>query len=448
MLQTAHNLTEGNTPRTLVRFAVPYLAASFLQAMYGAVDTLIVSYYGDAAALSATSNGAQALMTVMCLIMGLTMGGTIMIGQFFGAKQEQAVKESITTIFSFFTLLSFVLSLFMMVLSPYITTWMQTPTEAVNQTFWYIIIGSAGLVFTFGYFTVCAVLRGFGDSKNPLKFIGIACILNIFLDLLFVGKFGWQAPGASLATILAQGVSMLLAIRFMKTHFPGLQFNFKSAKIHIDKMILLLKLGMPIAASQFLVMLSLLIMVILVNRMGLIASAAIGIVSKIDGFSFLPPMAFSSAISVMVAQNIGAKSFRRARETFFWGFLCSLVFGLPIAAVFYFEPEMLMRLTTHNPDIVAAGTSYLEAFSIDCLIMCLMFSIIGFLNGTGHTTFTLFQNAVLSTPIRIFLIWKATDLFGVGLAFPVASTATALAGLLYFMTGLWKRTLIQKGDKK
>ncbi len=442
MTTDGHLLTRGAIFPTLIKFSLPYLGASLLQALYGIADTLIVSFYGTPADLSAVSTGAQALYAVMCLIAGLTVGGTIIIGQYYGARQLNDMRETIATLFSFFGIGCIFLSLISMAFTPYLVNLLQTPTEAIRPTGAYIFLGSAGLVFTFGYNAICAVLRGVGDALNPLKFIAIASLINVILDFVFIAGFGWGAAGAALATTLAQAASMILAIRFLKKKHFLFTFDKTAFQIHWDKLKLLLKIGLPVALQDFLIMLSFLIILAIVNKMGVIPSAAAGITEKIDGFTILPALSLSAAIAAMTAQNIGAQKITRAQKTFYIGLLTTLAFSIPAFVLMFKAPVFVMSLTSTHPDIIRFGADYLLAYSADCLFLGILFAVNGFLNGCGHTTFTMLCNLITILILRLPLVFRANDLFEVGLALPASAGIAVLLSLIYFYGGFWKKRVL------
>ncbi len=438
----AHRLTDGHIAKTLLKFALPYLGANFLVALYGAVDVFIVSYFASPSALAATATGAQAVFTMMALAIGLTLGGTILIGQYFGAKQEQDVIETIQTVFSLFAITAFLGSIFMLIFAKPITALLETPPEAFQAASHYIMICGGGLIFTFAYESISAILRGLGDSKNPLKFIATACLMNIILDLLFVAVFKWGAAGAAAATVISQAFSVLVAVLYLRHRKFIFDFSIKSFRFYPEKAKKILKLGIPSAIQQTVIFTSFTIMTAIVNKMGVIASAAVGVTTKIDGFMIMPSLAFASAVSVMTAQNIGARQLRRAKETFYTGFLMALCFGAPSFYVLYYHAPFVMRLVTDNSDIIQAGSDFILAYSPDCILLSLVFCLNAFLNGCGRTTFTMTNNLISTLLFRIPLISKATTLFQAGFALPLATIPQILMSLFYFYQGYWKKSII------
>lgn len=216
MRKLNHNLTEGNIYNSLLLFSIPFVIANLIQALYGTVDLVVVGLFTDTQGISSVAIGTQVMQIVNGLIIGFTMGGTILIGQYYGANRKEDTQEVIGTMFTLGLIISLFIMIFMWVITNPLLNILRTPDEAFIDARKYVTIASSGIVFIFGYNAISAILRGLGDSKRPVLFIGIACVFNILLDFLFVGYLGMRASGAALATILSQGISMVLAIVYLK----------------------------------------------------------------------------------------------------------------------------------------------------------------------------------------------------------------------------------------
>lgn len=308
------NLTEGSIGRRLITFAIPYLIANFVQALYGAVDMAVVGWFANSAGISAVSVGSQVMQIVTSMVSGLTMGGTILIAQYFGAKLEKDTKETISTMLTMFAAAGVGFTAVMFLCAPWVLSLLQTPPEAFEQALSYVRIASCGILFIFGYNAISAMLRGLGDSKSPLLFISIACLTNIALDLLMVGGMGMGPAGAALATILSQAVSMCLAILYLTRRDFIFDFKLQSFHMYKDKALKLLKIGLPVSLQESMVSVSFLFIAAIVNSLGVITSAAVGIAGKFTNFAMLPATAFSGAISALTAQNMGAGQPDRAKN--------------------------------------------------------------------------------------------------------------------------------------
>ncbi|SCJ45146.1 Staphylococcal virulence regulator protein A [uncultured Clostridium sp.] len=437
-------LTQGSIVKSLTLFALPYLAANFIQALYGAVDLAIVGWFTDAAGISAVSIGTQVMQIVTSLVSGLTLGGTVLIAQYFGARREQDVRHTISTMLGMFAAAAGAFTLIMCLACGGILSLLQTPAQAFTQAYQYVLICSLGILFIFGYNAISAVLRGVGDSKSPMLFVGIACVCNIVLDLLLVGPLHMGAAGAALATVASQAVSMVIAIVYLRRRAFLFDFKLKSLRIHREQATRLLKLGLPISLQESLVHLSFMIITAIVNNMGVIASAAVGVAGKFEGFAMLPATAFAAAISAMVAQNMGAGEKGRAEKTLYAGiaiaFGCSVLFFIwaqvaPVSILAIFKADALVS---------QAGAQYLRSFSYDFMLVAFVFCMNGFFNGCGRTTFSM-VNGLLSTflvrvPLALLFsnLWPAS-LTGIGLAAPLASFVSIVVGFVYIRTRRWMR---------
>ncbi|MDO5562023.1 MAG: MATE family efflux transporter [Synergistaceae bacterium] len=443
------DLTEGRIAPLLIKFAIPYMLANLLQALYGAADMIIVGQFTNAAGLSAVAIGSQFMMFINGLVIGMSMGGTILIGQYFGAGNDKEIKSTIATMFTLFAIIGAVLTVALLFAVKPLVAVLKTPPEAVAQAEAYIYVNVAGILFMFAYNALSAMLRGFGDSKSPLLFVAIACVCNVFGDLLLVGRFGMGAGGAALATILSQGLSALLAVVFLKKQsFNRFDFKLKSFRMDADKVKKLFVLGLPMSAQMSLTTVSFMFIMATVNQMGgVVASAAIGVSGRINGFTMLPPTAFSAAISAVVAQNMGARRPKRARTALYVGIAVSLAFGVVSYAILFFCPHILTRVFTPDRELIAAAALYFRSFSLDCVLVCFVFCLNGFFNGCGHTPFSMANNLLAAFLIRVPATWilsglDGASLFTVGFAAPLASSVSIVIGLLYLKYGKWHKIRI------
>ena len=354
------SLTEGNVRRALSRFAIPFLGASLLQFLYGAVDLIVVGQFADQAGIAAVSTGSQVMQAVTNFIIGLSTGGTVLVGQYLGARRGEDVNRAIGTLFSLFALIAVVLAAAFALSTNAIVALMQVPAAAVAPARQYLFICACGLVFITGYNMVSGVLRGLGDSKRPMYFVLVACIINIVGDLLLVGVFGLGAAGAALATVAAQGVSLALALAVLRRRDFPFDFKRRSFRIQGDKAARILRLGLPVAVQNVLVTLSFLIITAIVNHMDVLAqSAAVGLVERITGFIMLFPIAFQSAISAMTAQNMGAGRPDRARQGLKYGILFCLAADIAMFVLVQLVPGLAMRLFTPDAEVIYHGVLYL-----------------------------------------------------------------------------------------
>lgn len=430
------DLTQGSVPKVLLRFAMPFLIANVLQALYGGADLFVVGQYDDAASVAGVAIGSQVMQTITGIILGLTTGTTILIAMGTGAKDDRKVAATIGTSVYFFTVTGIILTLVMVLFHRPIAALMHTPEEAMADTLHYILICSAGIPFIMGYNVVCGILRGLGDSKSPLYFVGLACIINIGADFLLVGGFGMRAAGAAIATVLSQGISFLTALWFL--HRRGFHFEFtrRDIRFHKDLSRRIVTLGAPIALQDALINVSFLIITVIVNQMGVIASASLGVVEKIIIFAMLPPTAMAAAVATMTAQNYGAGLIHRMSRCLYSGIGISLVFGVSVCVYSQFLPETLTGIFTNDPAVIEMAAGYLRGYSIDCVMVSFVFCINSYFSGQGNSWFPMIHSMIATFLFRIPLSYLCgqldpTDLVLMGYAPPLSTLVSLLICFWY-----------------
>lgn len=443
-----HNvLTEGKVVSTLLKFALPFLLASLLQALYGAADLLVVGQFCSSAQVSGVATGSQIMQTITSVILGLTMGGTVLIGNYMGAKKYKDISESVGTIICIFGIMAVVFTVTMVVLAGTITNLMNTPIEAIESTKQYILICSCGIPFIIGYNALSGILRGLGNSKAPLLFIAVACVINITVDLILVCGFHMGASGAAIATVTAQAISFIIGIFFAKKMRLEFEFKFSHIKLRVGKAKKIFKLGLPIALQDGLINISFIIITAIVNKMGLTASASIGVVEKIIIFTMLPTIAFASAIAAMTAQNMGARKHERAKQCLYTGMVYSLVLGIICYAYAQWNSTSLTALFSKDRQVIEMAAVYLKSYSIDCIMVCFVFCMNAFFTGCGHSLFPMLHSMIANFTIRIpvsFVLSKmaGVTLYEIGFASPMATFFSIIMCTIYMKSGKWKNNQI------
>lgn len=421
-----NQLTTGKISTSLLRFAMPFLAASLLQALYGAADLFVVGQYTNSQAVSAVSIGSQVMQTITGIVLGLSMGGTVLIGRCVGAKDNEGTARAIGNMAVSFILLAAVLTPLMLFCTNASVSLMHTPPEAVADTRAYIFICACGIPFIIGYNAVSGIFRGLGDSKTPVYFIALACVINIVVDIVLVAGFHMGAAGAALATTLSQGISFIVSLFYMKRKGFSFPLNRSHFRLERYSAVRIFKVGMPIALQDALVNVSFLIITAIINTMGLIASAAVGVVEKIIVFAFLLPSSFSSAVATMTAQNIGAKKPERARQGLYWGIAFSLVFGVAFCGYVQFLPETLTAVFSSDPAVIREAGSYLRSYSIDCILVAVIFCMNTYFSGSGRSMISMIHSLIATFLVRVPLSQflsrtEGAGLFEIGFAAPAAS---------------------------
>lgn len=443
------NLTEGSVVKQLIQFALPFMLSNLIQTLYNVTDMLIVGNYSGTAGISGVNIGGQVTFIMTNIIIGLTVGGTVVIGQFLGSGDRKGMRESISTLITFLLVAGVGFTVIMMILSDAILHLIQTPPEAYKQARDYLNVTLLGTIFIFGYNAFSAILRGLGDSKRPLIFVSIACGINVVLDLLLVGLFGMEARGAAIATVISQATSMIFCIIYLKRSDFEFDFKVSSFKFYKERFFMLMRIGIPISIQNVITNLSFLVLTTIANGMGVSASAAIGIVGKYNGFAILPAIAVGSSVSAMVAQNMGAGRPDRAIKTFHTGFTLAFAFSLVVFVITRLFPEQILSLFDDDPEMIAAGVEYIKTFTFDYLIVPATFCLNGVITGSGHTIISSIGGIMSSLGFRIplavlFGLVLQQGMWGLGLAAPIASLATGLILFIYYITGKWKKNMVVK----
>lgn len=436
-MDNRHNFTEGEIFRPLIRFALPILLALFLQAMYGGVDLLVVGRFAETADVSGVSTGSQIMQVVTFCTTSLAMGITILVGQAIGRGKPDEANRVIGSGVCLFAVLAVGLSALMVVFAGPLARLMHAPDEALSQTCAYIRICGAGTVFISAYNLLGSIFRGLGDSKMPLVTVTIACVINIFGDLLLVAVFGMGAAGAALATVASQAVSVLLSFLIIRRRKI---LSLTRRDLRFDRTIIwrILKLGVPISLQDFLVGISFLILLIIVNSKGLVASAGMGVAEKVCTFIMLVPCAASQSLAAFVAQNIGAARPDRAKKALRYGMGVAAVFGVAMSYLAFFHGDTVSLLFTKDALVAAASHSYLKAYGIDCLIAPFLFSFFGYYSGCGKTAFVMFQGIFGAFCVRIPVAYfmsrlPGATLFMIGLGTPASSVVQLTLCLIMFV---------------
>ncbi len=426
------DFTSGSILQKLVQFMVPILGALVLQAMYGAVDMLVVGQFGTSAGISAVATGSNIVNLVTFIISSLTMGVTVLISRYLGEQKRERIGKVIGGAICFFAVFTIAAMILLLLGAPLFAKLLNAPAEAVKLTHTYVRICGGGLVFVVAYNVISGIFRGMGNSKLPLIFVGIACVVNILGDLFFVAILHMNVAGAALATILAQAVSVILS--FVIIRRQKLPFTLSKSDVKFNNEVPgFLHLGIPLALQEVLTNLSFLILCSIINGMGLEASSGYGIAQKVVSFVLLIPSALMQSMSAFVGQNVGAGREDRARKAMFTGMGLGAFIGIFICILTFFRGDIPAALFTQESAYITRAAEYLKGFAPEAILTCMVFSYIGFFNGHGKSLPVMFQGITASFLVRVPLSWLFSrrpdaNLFDIGLAVPAAS----VYGIIFF----------------
>ena len=443
------DFTQGSIMKKLVAFMMPVLGALILQAAYGAVDLLVVGRFGSTSGLSAVSTGSQVLNLVTFVVVQFAMGITVLIARYLGEKKPEKIGAVIGGGAIVFTIISVVLFIVMVCFAHPISILMQAPEEAVDLTASYVRICGGGIFFIVAYNLLSAIFRGLGDSKSPLLFVLVACIVNVIGDLALVAGLHMDAAGAAIATVSAQALSVVFAvILLMKKDLP---FTIARKDFRLNPQCKkFLKIGLPLALQEFLTQVSFLALCAFVNRLGLEASSGYGVACKIVNFAMLVPSALMQSMASFVSQNIGAGKKKRAKKSMFTGIGVGLVVGCLVFALVIFRGDMLAGLFSTDAAVIENGYAYLKGFALETIVTAILFSMVGYFNGNNKTIWVmtqgLIQTLLVRLPLAYFMsIQPNASLTKIGLAAPISTMVGVVLNIGFYV---YLNRAEQKNSKK
>ncbi len=447
------DFTSGNIATQLLWFTVPFMASNALQVLYSTVDMVIVGKYVGTAGLSAVSQSSQILNFATMVCLGFSNGGQVLVSQAIGAGKRKELNRIIGTLFSLILILAVVLSVFMLCARHWLVDVMNIPTEALDYSLDYLIICGGGLVFTAGYNMVSAVLRGMGDSKRPFLFIGIASAVNLALDIVFTGLLGWEVAGAAWATIIGQAVSFLFSLVYLYRKKEQFGFDFKKQSFAIDKHYskMISSLGAPMAIQSGCINLSMLFVNSLVNDIDVVASATFGVGIRIDDIINKISQGIQYAAMPMISQNIAAKREDRGVKVVWYAWLYSGIFTVvSIAAYLIFGKELFMMFSD-DPLVHGMSGEFISAILWMFPALAVMRGSSAFIQGIGNAKLSMVLALLDGVILRIGFSWLFGIVFGWGffgfvLGYGIAAYGCAIPGMIYFLSGRWKKRKVLAED--
>lgn len=445
------NLTEGKPGILILRFATPMLIGNVFQQFYNIADSIIVGRFLGKEALAAVGSSFPILFMLISFVMGITMGSTIIIAQYFGAKDIRNVKRSIDTLYIFLFFMSIAVTILGIAFSGIIFELLNLPDKVLPQARSYLNIYLSGSIFFFGYNAISAILRGLGDSKTPLYFLIISTILNIFLALLFVVVFKWGIEGSAIATVISQAAAFIAGVIYLNHTHPIINLTWR--KLEFDKEIFKksIQIGLPSGLQQTFVALGMMALLRVVNNFGTNTLAAYSAAGRIDSLAAMPAMNFGAALSTFVGQNIGANKPERVKQGLISTFIMSSLLAVATTLAVILFKRNLMGLFTNDPEVIEIGATYLVIISSFYIFFSSMFVIGGVMRGAGDTLIpmfiTLFSLWVIRVPLA-YILSARIGVTGIWWAIPIAWFLGAILSYIYYLSGNWKNKGVVKPKLK
>jgi len=435
------DLSQGKVSKQIFFFALPMLLGNIFQQLYNVVDIAVVGKYLGDNALAAVGASFPVIFLLISLGFGVSMGGTITVSHFFGAKQYDKVRRTVDTMNIFISIFSIVFAIIGIVFSDRIFALIKLPDDIIPLASSYLKVYLYGLPFFFGFGNISAILRGVGDSKTPLFLLAFASMLNIILDFLFVGYFKWGISSVAWATIISQGLAFISAIiylrknKLLRFHIKGIVFDYGIFKKSI-------KIGLPSGIQHILFSLGMMALFSIVNKFGVKVIAAYSSALRLDSLAIMPSINLASALSTFVGQNLGAGRYDRIKKGLLTTIGMSFSISITISIIFYFFGENLMTLFSNDPEVIKYGKEYLVIVSSFYVMFSALFSLNAVMRGAGDVIIPMFITLIALWMVRVPFAYFLSDIWGeiaVWWSAPVGWSIGIILSFSYYRTNRWKR---------
>jgi putative MATE family efflux protein len=447
------DLSLGNETKLIFKFAIPMLVGNVFQQLYNVVDSVIVGKFIGKGALAAVGTSFPIIFMLVSFIIGITMGFTVVVSQYFGAKDMDKVKKSINTLYIFLFFASLLISVAGILLSGTIFRVIGLSEEVIPQAKLFLNIYLAGLIFLFGFNGTSGILRGLGDSKTPLYFLIISVIVNIILDIIFIAGFHWGVGSAAFATIIAEAGAFVTQILYLNRYHKVVKFSFSDLKFDYEIFLKSIRIGLPTGFQQTFVALGMLALYGIVNKFGLDTNAAFSVAGRIDSFAGMPAMSFAVALSTFVGQNLGANKPERVKRGFHATLIMTTIITMMTSLAVVFFGGFLMKMFTDDIQVIEIGKKYLVIVGAFYVLFSSMFIVGGVMRGAGDTLIPMFITLFALWVIRIPLAYLLSQqnwlgVYGIWWSIPFGWATGLMLSYLYYLSGRWKKKAVVKYDEK
>ncbi|HNW73638.1 MAG TPA: MATE family efflux transporter [Bacteroidales bacterium] len=447
------DLSHGAEGRLIFRFAIPMLLGQLFQQLYHVVDSIIVGRYIGKIALAAVGTSAPIIFLLVSFVVGITMGFTIVISQYFGAKKMDQVKKAIDTLYIFMFFTSILVSIAGILVAPSIFRLIDLSPEIVPGAALFLNIFLTGMIFLFMFNGTSAILRGLGDSKTPLYFLVGSVVLNIILDLIFVPVFHWDIAGVAVASVISVAAAFIFQIAYLNTYHPVVKFSFRDFSFDREIFRKSIRIGLPTGFQQTFVAAGMVGLYWIVNQFGVDANAAYSAAGRIDSFAAIPAMSFSIALSTFVGQNLGANRLDRVRIGLRSTVFMTSGFSVFTSLVMVIFGKYLMQMFTTDPVVISMGYEYLIIIGSSYILFSLMFVVNGVLRGAGDTLIPMFISLFSLWIVRLPVAYIMSKNPGIGVSgiwwsIPIGWLSGVILYWGYYRMGRWKDKVVVKSAER
>lgn len=439
------DMTTGSIWKRMVSFAVPVFLGNLCQQLYNAVDSVIVGKFVGKQALAAVASSGNLIFMMTGFFMGLFIGAGIVIAQYFGARNYEKVRSAVHTDIAFALCCGVLLTLLGVFFTPTILTWMRTPADVLSTSILYFRLYFLGSLATILYNAGMGILQAVGDSRSPLYYLVISSVVNVALDLLFVGAMDMGVAGAAVATVISQVVSAVLCIIKLTRSDGPYRLEIKRIGFDLPLLKKITSQGVPSGVQNSIIAIANVVVQSNINTFGSDAMAGCGSYSKVEGFVFLPITAFAMAMTTFIGQNLGAGQFDRAKQGARIGILCSMAMAELIGVALFFLAPYAMRLFNDDPAVVAIGV---RQSHIEALFFCFLafaHGVSAVLRGAGRAQVPMYTMLGCWCILRVSYITLALkvwpDIATIFWAYPITWSVSCVVFLIYYLKADWVHAL-------
>jgi putative MATE family efflux protein len=444
------DLTIGNEGKLILNFAAPMLLGNVFQQLFSVVDSIVVGNFVGKEALAAIGASFPVIFIMVSMIIGLVIGTTVVISQYFGAKDFVKVKRAIDTMYIYSAVFGIITTVAGIIIAEPLLRLLGLPEDIMPQAVQYLQIYLSGMVIFFGFNGTSAVLRGLGDSKTPLYFLIVATVSNIILDLLFVAVFKWGVAGAAYATLVSNALAFGLAIWWLNKTHKLIRIAIRG--LHFDREVFRqsIRIGLPTGIQQTLVAIGALALMGIVNKFGTNVIAGFSVASRLDALAVIPAMSFSQALSTFVGQNIGANKPERIRAGLIATLKMSGIVTIVTSVFIVLGGHLLMSMFTKDTEVIRIGDQYLTIVSAFYIMFTMMFIYSGVMRGAGDTIIPMFISLLSLWIIRIPMAWFLSGKMGetgIWWSIPAGWLVGLALSYAYYKSGRWKKKSVVSYDE-
>ena len=434
-------LLEGSIWKGIVSFAIPIFLGNLFQQLYNTVDSLIVGKFLGSEALAAVASSGALIFLMVGFFNGIAMGAGVVISKYYGAKDYENLKKAVHTDVAFGLVAGLLLTLIGLILAPKMLYWMGTPTEVLPNSIAYFRMYFSGSLAFVMYNIVMGILQAVGDSKHPLYYLIFSSVINVILDILFVGVFHLGIASAALATAISQATSAILCfVRLVRSN-DVYKVTLRKIRFHQHQLKQIIRIGLPTGLQNSIIAIANVVVQSNINAFGVIAVAGSGVYSKIEGFAFLPITCFSLALTTFIGQNLGAKQFERAKRGAKFAVICSITLAELVGVIVFLFMPFLASLFDRNPDVVAISTLQARTESLFYFLLAFSHCISGILRGAGKSAVPMYVMLCSWCAIRITYITIAVRFIPVVQtiywAYPLTWSISSIIFLIYYLKVDW-----------